>query len=818
MHDARRRQQGLVSSEVFDILDYSIATPWEQVIHQIEEALRAWLADPLAPLSTQIDHDPACTLLLVGDPRSSDFTREMLDPSSDFSASIAFSESSTERLRRWFGLNSFALVMPEDDNGLTASAGEEPGVIDANDMAKLQGALNVALTNCGCSIPAFVLHDVKKGGFRGAALSPSAENGHAMHCRFDSMHYTRGRNRDLTDAHFTPTGICALFRSKLPSDCRDSITLSRRHTYDLNEWPGRWVRPKVGPAHLEMEVGRTSSDPLPSLRLAVQWPPDLADHLEAIRDSGEAPLWTLRAVEAEERGWGNASGPEGSALAARVGGMLTDLATCAAACEAKQYTTSSLLEVLAADGCVPLSAEKVEEALRLLVAPAPELSTSLVRCTYGRLLHRLALSALIHRGSRSRPHGACALLQLWSRLLVEVRRAWELSTQLPHTRSAAPVAGDAPIAQTLQLVAYSLASKQAQKSESEWEERRAAWRAEKKEEAEADAPAAAADGGGRSGARSPLPDLYGLESGEQLWAPHTQPESPQIGLASSHSANADVASIASRLKSNMMAFKAANPGCVISDFVRWYAPSEWVCAAEEEEDDDDKEEEAEDRLVTKRRGSGGIKGHLSERFNDPNDLWRVLWDATQPLAAAKQRPLFDADREATEALDRLESLPPRDLMHDLPLLIAEASLTALAASPWAHLSPNAPDMLKSLDDACRELHGRKALPSEWRTPLLEGIAALEAELLRAASLAAKLGGGETEIIRSVLADQSLQREAEVPRAARRVLERELSRCTRHPDASEYVLRPAAASVAHRMYVAVQGKQWRLAVALSGDAE
>ena len=98
MHDARRRQQGLVSSEVFDILDYSIATPWEQVIHQIEEALRAWLADPLAPLSTQIDHDPACTLLLVGDPRSSDFTREMLDPSSDFSASIAFSESSTERL------------------------------------------------------------------------------------------------------------------------------------------------------------------------------------------------------------------------------------------------------------------------------------------------------------------------------------------------------------------------------------------------------------------------------------------------------------------------------------------------------------------------------------------------------------------------------------------------------------------------------------------------------------------------------------------------------------------------------------------------
>ena len=55
MHDARRRQQGLVSSEVFDILDYSIATPWEQVIHQIEEALRAWLADPLGAWERAFD-------------------------------------------------------------------------------------------------------------------------------------------------------------------------------------------------------------------------------------------------------------------------------------------------------------------------------------------------------------------------------------------------------------------------------------------------------------------------------------------------------------------------------------------------------------------------------------------------------------------------------------------------------------------------------------------------------------------------------------------------------------------------------------------
>ena len=30
------------------------------------------------------------------------------------------------------------------------------------------------------------------------------------------------------------------------------------------------------------------------------------------------------------------------------------------------------------------------------------------------------------------------------------------------------------------------------------------------------------------------------------------------------------------LLSDMEAFKAANPGCVLGDFVRWYSPRDWV--------------------------------------------------------------------------------------------------------------------------------------------------------------------------------------------------------------------------------------------------
>ena len=40
------------------------------------------------------------------------------------------------------------------------------------------------------------------------------------------------------------------------------------------------------------------------------------------------------------------------------------------------------------------------------------------------------------------------------------------------------------------------------------------------------------------------------------------------------------------LLSDMEAFKAANPGCTLGDFVRWYSPRDWV--EEETVDDTDK--------------------------------------------------------------------------------------------------------------------------------------------------------------------------------------------------------------------------------------
>ena len=41
----------------------------------------------------------------------------------------------------------------------------------------------------------------------------------------------------------------------------------------------------------------------------------------------------------------------------------------------------------------------------------------------------------------------------------------------------------------------------------------------------------------------------------------------------------------------------------------------------------------------------GSNGRLSERFDEPNNLWMVLWDATLPMAASQQRSLQEDSRD-----------------------------------------------------------------------------------------------------------------------------------------------------------------------------
>lgn len=82
------------------------------------------------------------------------------------------------------------------------------------------------------------------------------------------------------------------------------------------------------------------------------------------------------------------------------------------------------------------------------------------------------------------------------------------------------------------------------------------------------------------------------------------------------------------LLSDMEAFKAANPGAELCDFVRWYSPRDWGPA-------------------------GG--GELGARMLLPGNPWAEAWAVARPVPAARQRRLFDETREAERALHFLRA-------------------------------------------------------------------------------------------------------------------------------------------------------------------
>lgn len=90
------------------------------------------------------------------------------------------------------------------------------------------------------------------------------------------------------------------------------------------------------------------------------------------------------------------------------------------------------------------------------------------------------------------------------------------------------------------------------------------------------------------------------------------------------------------LLSDMESFKAANPGSILEDFIRWYSPRDWI---ESDELDD----------------WGQKKGQLSSRMMIEDNFWVQMWDSAKPVPANRQKRLFDDTREAEKVLHFLDS-------------------------------------------------------------------------------------------------------------------------------------------------------------------
>ncbi|KAJ3705334.1 hypothetical protein LUZ61_009039 [Rhynchospora tenuis] len=175
----------------------------------------------------------------------------------------------------------------------------------------------------------------------------------------------------------------------------------------------------------------------------------------------------------------------------------------------------------------------------------------------------------------------------------------------------------------------------------------------------------------RLGASSISQDLTMLETGEPVYSPVMQEgpiltedlirETEEFVLRTG-----SVGAGCSQLLSDMQAFKAANPGCVLEDFIRWHSPPDWS-------------EYCQERTNVDKEGSSR-RGRLSDRMQKKGNLWHELWETAKPLPAVEQAPLFDEDLAVEGIFTSFEEMQPSKLFEELLATMLSVSFVAAEAT------------------------------------------------------------------------------------------------------------------------------------------
>ncbi|XGW05805.1 hypothetical protein V3C99_016283 [Haemonchus contortus] len=158
-----------------------------------------------------------------------------------------------------------------------------------------------------------------------------------------------------------------------------------------------------------------------------------------------------------------------------------------------------------------------------------------------------------------------------------------------------------------------------------------------------------------SGRLHPFGEMRLLKHSDTLlYVPITQDRSPMTEdmvdeyanyLSSLDDGEARVQAQLDVLRSDMQAFKAANPKCCLEDFIRWHSPKDWI---EEEE-------------------------CLSERMQLPDNTWVKCWSEAMPIPVINQARLFNESKIAEEILSLLENATVQQMVELIrPVLFVAA--------------------------------------------------------------------------------------------------------------------------------------------------
>eukprot|EP00045_Choanoeca_perplexa_P016169 m.214179 g.214179 ORF g.214179 m.214179 type:complete len:908 (-) comp17187_c0_seq1:1585-4308(-) len=740
--------------QVFEITDYTTASPLEKFIDEVEKTIRRWQVSLFDNVTTPrtLKHEltlsgrtyelvysevpskggsalyPELTRQLEASEASVQVTAALLSNDLDFASNL-------HPIHARFGLKRFVLCQPVISKYSTK--------VSQSEAKLLLSCLTIAIQHTDSQLPVFAQDgDVKHGTYLGHFA--------AVPCRVE---FTSTALPKPPKAYRHVAGLVTLFKSKLP-EVDDSLKaiISARFTYTLRNWFSAWkpslqnrlLHPSSGQSRyeggLQLVVG-SLSDSIVALKLMTAWPrfkeQTLVDNaVYSDLSPLSAPEWSLGYDEEEHRGVGHLErllsrmlsqherheqyrdvvGEEafqdveerpkdgkkafevltGRAEAVGLGDDLVENVRRVGrvgrqlrkklGSVMEQTVERTVKTVTQRSGDENVSDSDLDAILSALFVK-PDLPAIVTEPTVGfgapihSLTHRLAqyLACLDQYNG-----GTKGVAVFWAEMVLELRWHWENLKLMPLGDEAMPDLKWTLFHQKLQFLNYCI-QRQSNVNDQRSGTRKAAstedvfhlcpeddegvrQRLEKVKLEAKQNPSRTASSADREvveplGVKEVHATLKRLD-GSPLNVPITQDPGPMtedmlkakemelLAMGESEDAVATRAQDQSlSLRSDMQAFKAANPGCELPDFVRWHSPRDWIV----------------------KEGQDSTEGTLSSRFEGEDNLWVKLWSSTRAVPAARQKQLFDCTRQAEETLQFFETMTIADLnVQLLPCVLNEA--------------------------------------------------------------------------------------------------------------------------------------------------
>ncbi len=730
-----------VHESAFEIQDFTVASGWERLIVALEGVFRKWSHLPRdtapGPLLELVDY--ARKTLYIRFHRSGPCSLlDLLDSSHDFAWG-------THPLSRWFGFSSFVTLESDAVN------------TDVNECRLLLSSLAVALDNVGeLNVPVFVPYGRDRPrDYLGYMIGADAV------AQFTAKGVPVGRS--LPSLQWLVNDFAR--RAGRDSRAAQSMSVAVHCTWKTSPNPhGGWLEPVAippGSYHKETPWG-PDLDPIVTLAFSTTCQL-VVEHLRVLDErAGEDPAscsnWSLLCqvdpspavpltdsvrmlLQAMSEAEGFKSMKEALHNDQRLGRSLLDPLLLPTPDEMNRMIAELFSKVHPA---IAYFARDSELLLEVKSAPPLTLLSSL--CMYMLNLEGLAGVALV-----------------WSEFVKELRFHWDHFEELPRTGlpSAEPHRYCKTF-QRLQMLNWCIKQRRERNETAKraalggWASTDFASVSDDESGGEENKSSKEEHASRGEGVKRVLPLSLLQNAAVRMNEPETQDQSAvttediieeqqqlMMSLGDDKRGSEMRSEMQSRsLLSDMEAFRAANPDCVLEDFVRWHSPRDWLVA-----------DAVADAPLGCHNGEWVYEvaegkrqcGKLSSRMGEAGNLWKRLWQESRPIPVSRQKPLIDHVREGERILNLFEHMSPFQLLQESILVSLTSTWHMFMAYPASQV-PVVSRQIANLAAALIEVGGTRGYVGEFGP---EDLAASVAELEKLEAIASRATSLQCKLLQSV---------------------------------------------------------------------